>query len=73
MNDAELERALYDLLAAVTVADFDGDPEIAVPDELAALDMVRTFDEAGLLTSNRGLVLRLRDRSEFEISIVRSR
>ncbi len=72
MNDAELERALYDLLAAVTMADFDDEPEITVPDELADLDIISTFEEAGLLTMNKGLVLRMKDRSEWQITIVRS-
>lgn len=72
MNDAELERALYDLLAAVTMADFDDEPEITVPDELADLDIISTFEEAGLLTMNKGLVLQMKDRSEWQITIVRS-
>lgn len=73
MNETEMERALYDLLAAVTIADFDDEPEITVPDELVDLDMVRTFDEAGLLTSNKGLILRTKSGVEFQIAIVKSR
>lgn len=34
---------------------------------------VSTFDGVGLMTSNRGLVLRMADGSEFQVSIVRSR
>ncbi len=72
MNDAELERALYDLLAAVTMADFDDEPEVTVPEELVELDVVSTFEEQGLLTMNKGLVLRMKDRSEWQITVVRS-
>lgn len=34
---------------------------------------VRTFEEAGVLTMNKGLVVRLPDGSEFQLTIVRSR
>ncbi len=34
---------------------------------------VRTFDEEGVLTMNKGLVLRFPDDSEHQITIVRSR
>src|SRR5262245_24801951 len=34
---------------------------------------VRTFAEAGVLTRNRGLVLRMPNGAEFQITIVRSR
>jgi len=34
---------------------------------------VETFEEAGLLTRAHGLVLRMGDGSEFQITIVRSR
>ena len=33
---------------------------------------INSFEEAGLLTKNEGLVVRLRDGSEFQISIVKS-
>lgn len=33
---------------------------------------IDSFEEAGLLTKNEGLVVRLRDGSEFQISIVKS-
>jgi len=34
---------------------------------------VTTFEEEGVLTQNRGLVLRTPDRAEFQITIVKSR
>ncbi len=34
---------------------------------------VQTFDEAGLMTRNSGLVISLPDGSEFQLTIVRSR
>jgi hypothetical protein len=34
---------------------------------------VRSFEEAGVMTSNAGLVLRAPDEQEFQISVIRSR
>jgi hypothetical protein len=34
---------------------------------------VRSFEDAGVLTSNAGLVLRAPDGQEYQISVVRSR
>ena len=59
MNEIELETMLYELLQ-----DRDEAPEIA---------QAETFEEAGLLTDNRGLVVRTTDGSEFEITIVQRR
>ena len=42
-------------------------------DEFEPPQTVSTFDGVGLMTSNRGLVLRMADGSEFQVSIVRSR
>lgn len=36
-------------------------------------ERVTPFEEAGLLTRNRGLLVRLSDGSEFQITIVKSR
>ena len=41
--------------------------------EAEGLAHADTFDGAQLLTSNKGLVLRMEDGSEFQISIVQSR
>ena len=59
MNEIELETMLYELLQ-----DRDEAPEIA---------RAETFEEAGILTDNRGLVVRTTDGSEFEITIVQRR
>ena len=43
---------------------------------LADRDEIRsilTFDEAGMLTNDKGLVVRASDGSEFQITIVQSR
>ena len=59
MNEIDIETMLDELLQ-----DEEAAPEIT---------KVRTFEEAGVLTSNRGVVVRADDGSEFQISIVQSR
>ena len=45
--------------------------------ELAGADFgvesARSFEEAGLLTANHGLVIRMVDGSEFQVTVVQSR
>ena len=58
LNEIDIETMLYEL------QDGDYAPEVA---------KVRTFEEAGVLTANRGVVVRTDDGSEFQINIVQSR
>jgi len=53
MNEVDIETILYEMLQ-----DEDAAPKVR---------RVQTFEEAGLLTNNRGLVVRTRDGREFEI------
>lgn len=41
--------------------------------EDSGIARVDTFDEAGVMTMNKGLVIGLDDGTEFQITIVRSR
>lgn len=41
--------------------------------ELQGVRSVRTFEDDGVLTRDKGLVLTLKDGTEFQITIVRSR
>ena len=59
MNEIEMETMLYEMLQ-----DEDAAPEVR---------RVQTFEEAGVLTRNRGVVVRTADGSTFQISIVKSR
>jgi len=36
------------------------------------VDNIRTFEEAAIMTDNTGLVIKLADGSEFQVTIVRS-
>jgi hypothetical protein len=59
VNEIEFETMLYEMLQ-----DEDAAPEIR---------RVQTFEEAGLLTNNRGVVVRTRDGREFQINVIQSR
>lgn len=74
MTEHEMQTALNDLFAELILAtDCDEFPD-NIPDELRDIDMVQTYEEAGLLTSDAGLVLRLKGgRGEFQITVRRSR
>lgn len=45
---------------------------VAEDDYDMAIENVQTFEEAGLLTGNQGLVVRI-NGSEFQITVVKSR
>jgi hypothetical protein len=73
MNENKMQTALNDLFAnLILAADCDEYPE-DLPAELATVEMVQTFEEAGIMTNNKGLVVRMKDAREFQITIVQSR
>jgi hypothetical protein len=73
-NDLETRLAtlLNDIIDELEFAD----PEPAIAElaaEVAGIDRISTFDEAGVLTTDSGLVLSMSDGTEFQITIVRSK
>ena len=68
MDEKEMQDALIRLLEDEAMSDYftAGESEVDVRD-------IETFKDAGVLTNNAGIVLRLMDGSEFQITIVRSR
>jgi hypothetical protein len=68
MDEKEMQDALIGLLEDETMSDYftSGESEVDVRD-------IESFKDAGVLTNNAGIVLRLMDGSEFQITIVRSR
>ena len=63
MNEEEFEQLLAGLLE-----------EASVEEDGSASDLrVQTFEENGVLTTNRGVVVRLTDGSEFQVTVLRSR
>jgi len=75
MTASEVENGLRvwleEALAAGQGAIEEGDATL--PAELADLARVTTFEEDGLLTRDKGIVLRFGNGSVFQVSIVRSR
>ena len=67
MNEREIAQVIGDALLMAERNDEDGDLEGLVGVELDE------FKSAGILTRDAGLVIRLKDGSEFQITVVRSR
>ena len=63
------EHGFADTLAAL----LRGECEIGEAEEADAIREVVTYEDAGVLTSNAGLVVHMNDGAEFQITIVRSR
>ena len=65
-TEDDMVQAISDALeAADERAQDDGEP--------AAIRSLLTFDSAGVMTMNSGLVVRMVDGSEYQITVVRSR
>ena len=73
MNEMEMQDALKTLLEEIAYMDADERDRLGVLDGLDDIENISTFEEAGVLTNNAGLVVRLGDGSEFQITIVQSR
>jgi len=73
MNETELQDALKDLLEETRVMQADQREEAGFDDDWTDIDRVRTYEEAGLLTNDAGLVITLAGGIEFQVTIKRSR
>ncbi len=60
------ERRFQELLQAILRDDLEVEPRYYITS-------VRTFEEAGVPSEDKGLVVTMSDGSEFQITIVRSR
>jgi len=73
MNEREMVDALVGLLNEMAYL-ADDEPEMDAPLELidaeAGIDRVETFETRGVLTMNHGLVVNMRDGSEFYLTVV---
>lgn len=74
-----LIAALENAIDAIEILDSDDDEsalaDIArdIAENLDGITKVTSFDDAALLTSNEGLIVRTADGAEFQITIVQSR
>ena len=73
MNDTELQQNLKTLLEEMSYMDTDDLDQFDMPRELAEIERISTFDEAGVMTRDAGLVITTADGSEFQLTIVQSR
>jgi hypothetical protein len=66
MNDQEITDWIREGLESVL--DIASDEE-----EIKAIQGIRTFEEAMVLTNNKGLVITMVDGTEFQVSVIRSK
>ncbi len=68
----EAVQEFFEEALGVSIGQIEED-EITVPDPLRELIRVESFADSGVLTDNDGLVLRFRDGSEWQLSLIQSR
>jgi len=73
MNEQTMQTTLNALIADAMLTLDLGEDLCEVPEEIANVESVMTFEEAGILTRNKGLVIRMKDRREFQVTIVQSK
>ena len=73
MTDREHQDALKTLLEELKFMDDEDRADAGLDSDLTDIAEVRTFDEAGVMSTNAGLVLAMADGGEFQVTIVRSR
>ncbi|MCG3180435.1 MAG: hypothetical protein BIFFINMI_02796 [Phycisphaerae bacterium] len=73
MNENEFQDALKTLLEELSFMDDEDRADAGLPDELATASRIDNFQDAGVLTRNAGLVVRMKDGSEFQLTIVQSK
>ena len=71
MNERQMQNALHNLIENLIDAQRH-DKDIEMPDGMGEFGQVHDFAEAGLLASNKGLVITMKDGSEFQVTIVQS-
>ena len=73
MNARELQDLLRDLLEELIFARGDADDPLAdLAERTAGISALRTYDDAGVLTHDKGLVVECDDGGEFHLTIVQS-
>jgi len=65
-------RAILDEVLAVATGEID-ECEMTMPQELEDLIRVESYEDAGIMMTDAGMVLRYKGGEEFQITIVRSR
>ena len=74
MNAHELQDLLRDVLEEIMFARDDEDSELAeLAENIGEIESIASYDDVGMLTTDKGLVIETKDGSEFQISILRTR
>ena len=76
MTEQRFQDYLYMLLQAIAdtaPTDEDGEPLWPAQKESDDIQNVRSFADDQVLTSNKGLTVRLADGTEYQLTIVKSR
>lgn len=77
MNDRELQDKLRTLLEELIFdrddADDPADPGGEMAEYIEGIRNVVSYEDVGIMTTDKGLVIECDDESEFQITIVQSR
>jgi len=74
MTDRKLQDGLREILEEIINAQGDEDDELAeLAEMLPGVDRVSTFDDEGVLTTDKGLIIEFEDGTAFQVTIIRSR
>lgn len=72
MDTAEIERLLSEFFTAAQEPDFFSDVDQYIIEPESTVRDVRTFNNAMLMTRDNGVVVKFRDGSEFQITVVQT-
>jgi hypothetical protein len=72
LDEQEFNMNLEGVLSAIAYGD-DNEPGGFYPDDGIAISRVSTFEQCGVMTMNKGLVVAMEDGSEFQITVVQSK
>lgn len=74
MNARELQDTLREVLEELLFArDAADDPLADLADLTDGIRQIASFDDTGVLTTDKGLVIECEDGAEFQLTIVRSK
>ena len=68
MNETQLQELLQNLLD-----DEDACLSAQDTDDPMAVESAWSFEHVGVMTNNKGLVVRMQDGTEFQVTVVQSR
>jgi len=73
MNERQMQNALESLLTNLIDAQRRGRDEIDMPDGIGEISEVEDFVQAGVLTRDKGLIVKFSDGSEFSVTVSQDR